>query len=62
MKFKSYIGDGVYVAWDGFGIVLTTENGIADTNRIVMEPEVLDAFQQWMAALTKELNAEVEAS
>ena len=42
---KQYLGDGVYVefvAWvdGGFEIVLTTENGIDVTNRIVLEPDV----------------------
>lgn len=39
---KIYIGDGVYAEFVGGGeLVLTTENGIAVTNRIVLEPEVL---------------------
>jgi hypothetical protein len=37
---KRYIGDGVYIDFDGYGIVLTTEDGIRETNRIVLEPEV----------------------
>ena len=28
-KYKSYIGDGVYADFDGYGIVLTTEDGIS---------------------------------
>ena len=42
---KRYIGDGVYVEHNGFGIVLTTENGIEVTNRIVLEPEVVVALE-----------------
>jgi hypothetical protein len=48
---KSYIGDGVYAELDGAipnTVVLTTENGIEVTNRIVLEPEVLDALYQWL--------------
>ena len=37
---KRYIGDGVYAAWTGHGIELTTEDGHAVTNRIVLEAEV----------------------
>ena len=37
---KSYIGDGVYVEFDGYYLILTTENGIETTNRIVLEPDV----------------------
>ncbi len=38
---KHYIGDSVYYQFDGFGIVLTTENGFGPSNEIYMEPEVL---------------------
>ncbi len=35
---KEYIGDGVYAAFDGFALILTTENGIEVTNTVVIEP------------------------
>lgn len=41
---KSYLGDGVYVDWDGYALILATENGITTTNRIVLEPEVFRAL------------------
>ena len=43
---KQYIGDSVYVAFDGNGLILTTENGLPDdpSNRIYLEPEVCVAF------------------
>ena len=37
---KRYLGDGVYIDFDGFALVLTTEDGISVTNRIVLEEEV----------------------
>ena len=39
---KTYLGDSVYAEWDGYSIVLTTENGYTDDprNRIVLEPEI----------------------
>lgn len=40
-KVRAYLGDGVYAASDGFGIWLTAENGIAATDAIYLEPEVL---------------------
>lgn len=44
-EHRAYIGDGVYVDIDpDLGIVLTTENGIEVTNRIVLEPDVLLSF------------------
>jgi hypothetical protein len=55
---KIYLGDGVYAEMDEFNsIILTTSNGIMDTNRIVLEPEVLDALnkylQQWFMTRNK---------
>lgn len=41
---KQYIGDGAYVDFIGENVVLTTENGISTTNRIVLEPEVMATF------------------
>ena len=38
MKDKEYIGDGVYARFDGYGIELTTENGVLTTNTIYLEP------------------------
>lgn len=49
--YRKYIGDGVYADFDGFHIVLTTEDGIKATNRIVLEPEVfnsLNSYWQWV--------------
>lgn len=46
---KDYLGDAVYVEEDRDGrIVLTTEDGIRATNRIVLEPEVLEAFLEYV--------------
>jgi len=38
---KRYIGDGVYMAYDEFGFILTTEDGEKATNTIYLEPAVL---------------------
>jgi len=37
---KVYLGDGVYLMFEYGHLVLTTEDGIRETNRIVLEPEV----------------------
>jgi len=43
---KDYLGDSVYEDFDGFSIILTTENGYPDDqrNRIALEPEVMSAL------------------
>ena len=47
---KNYLGDGVYVQEGSFQgeVVLTTSNGIQDTNTIVLEPAVLRNLQEWL--------------
>ena len=39
---KQYLGDSVYVAFDGYSLILTTENGCENdpSNRITLEPNV----------------------
>ena len=37
---KTYLGDAVYLEWDGYLLTLTTSNGAEDTNTIHMEPDV----------------------
>jgi hypothetical protein len=50
-KKKTYLGDGLYGEWDGFGIWVTSENGIEVLNRVYFEPSVLQslvtAYQRW---------------
>jgi len=48
---KSYLGDGAYVDFDGYALVLTAEDGIAVTNRIVLEPEVWVALVAYVDRL-----------
>lgn len=44
---KQYIGDGVYVNYDGHGISLTTEQGLQPDNIIYLEPEVISALEKY---------------
>lgn len=55
---KEYLGDAVYVEFNGWGIVLTTENGITTTNRIVLETEVYAALVRYVARLQLRDNAD----
>lgn len=50
---KVYLGDGVYCEWDGYALVLTTEDGASVTNRIVLESEVYAALVEYVAELQK---------
>lgn len=46
---KQYLGDGVYAAMEhDYQMLLTTEDGVSTTNRIVFEPETLLALMDYM--------------
>lgn len=57
---KRYLGDGLYADYDGFQIVLTAENGIEATDRVCLEPEVLSAFEVYVADLRKSFTPEIQ--
>lgn len=48
---KEYLGDSVYASFDGFHVVLTTENDITPSNTIALEPAVLAALDRYRNAL-----------
>ncbi len=46
---EDYIGDGAYVYMESWGdVVLYTSDGIRETARVCLEPEVLQAFKRWL--------------
>lgn len=54
---KQYLGDGVYVREEGGDVVLTTENGISETNTIILEPSVLQSLDEWLRRRGQEVTA-----
>lgn len=46
-EYKRYLGDSVYASFDGYHIILTTENGRPSdpSNQIALEPSVLNALK-----------------
>jgi hypothetical protein len=44
VRMKRYLGDGVFAEHQGDRVVLTTEDGIAITNTIVLEFDVVVAL------------------
>lgn len=54
-KLKEYIGDSVYADFDGYGVVLTTENGYGPSNRIVLEPEVICKLNRYIESIPRRL-------
>ena len=56
-KQKMYLGDSVYAEFDGYGYVVTTENGLQrhnPSNEIYFEPEVMEAFGLWVEKIKAE--------
>lgn len=50
MSQKEYLGDSVYAAWDGNGVILTTENGLPGdpSNEIYIEDQVWKALKKFV--------------
>lgn len=44
MDWKTYLGDGVYAEFDGFGIILRANDIENPSDTIYIEPLVLDAL------------------
>lgn len=57
MIAKDYLGDSVYAEFDGYAIVLTTDNGMGASNTIVMEPEVLRALDGYRARIAEAIES-----
>ena len=50
---KVYLGDGAYADYDGFHVVLTTENGVSVKNRICLDPQVIKALISYLEEIYK---------
>ena len=59
---KTYIGDGAYADFDGFGLILTTEDGIKILDKIYLEPKVYENLLAYVKSLhqTQEKNSYAE--
>lgn len=59
---KTYIGDGVYVDYDGYMLVLTTEDGVSVTNTIYLEPTVYRGLLNYVGKLEEEAEAKAQVA
>jgi len=48
MPDKTYLGDGVFAEKTVAGLVLTTNDGYRDTNRIVLDERLWEALEVWL--------------
>jgi hypothetical protein len=51
---KTYLGDGVYADYDGYYIILTTEDGYHSTNKIYLDDEVVDELRSFIKKVRAE--------
>lgn len=53
---KIYLGDSVYADYDGWNVILTTENGLSTdpSNEIVLEPAVIAALNSYYIRMLEE--------
>ena len=60
---KEYLGDSVYAEFDGYHVILTTENGLPNdpSNRIAMEDQVIHALNNYVQAIREERKAHHES-
>lgn len=56
--YRDYLGDGVYVDYDGYHIVLTTEDGVRQTNKIALDGQVMSALDRYRERLKGMLRTE----
>ena len=59
---KVYLGDGVYVDFDGYQLVLTTEDGISTTNTIYLDTQVYNALLAYVERLKEKREGEDQSS
>ncbi len=48
---KEYLGDGLYVDFDGYQVRLSANNGIEDTNVVYLDSDLLKAFLNYIERL-----------
>jgi len=58
---KCYLGDAVYVVRQDYGdLVLTTEDGVSETNRIVLDPAIYNSLMIYADKTLKQRQDELE--
>ena len=55
-KNKQYLGDAVYADWDGYHVILTTSDGVYESNRILLEDTVMEQLTNYYERLKAKNN------
>jgi hypothetical protein len=56
-KRQEHLGDGVYVEFDGYSVILKANSHETPTDTICLEPFVIAAFERWLAVLKADLTS-----
>ncbi len=56
-KHKQYLGDAVYADWDGYHVILTVSDGVYDTDRILLDDQVMEQLINYYERLNPKDNA-----
>ena len=54
-EYEQYIGDSVYLDFDGYYILIYTNNGLGRQNIIALEPQVIQSFDEYKKWLNSKL-------
>ncbi len=54
MENVTYLGDGVYAMFDGYHVWIWTSNGREASERIALEPRVIDSLVDFYRQSTRE--------
>jgi len=47
--FHDYLGDGLYVRWEGYQVKLYSSDGERVLNEVYLDEGVLRNFEEWLA-------------
>lgn len=50
-SMETYLGDGLYCRFDGYGFTLFASNGVETTDQVYLEPHVVEAFKNYIDAV-----------
>lgn len=59
MNTKSYLGDSVYAEFDGYNIVLTTEDGFDAGNIIALDREVVERLVRYIEQINETIKSDI---
>lgn len=51
---RFYLGDGAYVEYDGYSYRIFTNNGVKDTNTVILEPDHMESLIAFVNRIKKQ--------